>query len=338
MTSSSLIRLFTDRDKRYTITNLSNNDSNKILVTKICQSSLVAELFNRNSSRKNKLYLDPKNKIFIALIPSYSKKFINLFCCKMTMEKVYSKFSSYGLAIEGCFNVDPITMRPFIYQGYDIESANTIIDNNTNNPNNPIANDIYTMKLDQMPIDSGYLIIDNHQNVIITDLTKFKTFEPKGINVQYLEGKLLISDGKPFVPIDQMKNLLINNEVIDGSKVTIDYDKLKFRINNKEYPFDNLIKNTGPIKFVNKEYFEMQGFMVIGIDYENNLFIIYHKHIDYYNLILLLIESNCKDAIMICNNSNANIIWKEAGINKYNKTDFIGNPKIELSNVITFSS
>ncbi len=41
---------------------------------------------------------------------------------------------------------------------------------------------------------------------------------------------------------------------------------------------------------------------------------------------MFLKQVNCRDAIMVCNSKLPHIIWKQSGINTFNKTDFIGNP------------
>uniref|UniRef100_A0A6C0CAY8 Uncharacterized protein n=1 Tax=viral metagenome TaxID=1070528 RepID=A0A6C0CAY8_9ZZZZ len=80
------------------------------------------------------------------------------------------------------------------------------------------------------------------------------------------------------------------------------------------------------------------GMIVIAVDEDQNTLIIYHQSINKYNMISLLRFFKAKDAIIICNTDNSHIIWKECGINHYNKTDFIGNTNEIVSNVITFSS
>ena len=323
------------------VKNLSQKNDNPIYVSKICDSNLLRNYFKDNFISNDLPYLDPKSKIFIAVIPKGSQTFINLFCCKMTMENIHSKISDYGMALEGCFNIEPITMLPLLYQGYDYSSVTKNITPILKNPRDIKDFELITTSSQEIITEQAFLVIDNHTNISIIDGQQFLAYKPKGINVQYVEGKRLFRDGNPIIDLDLIKNVIVKNasglsREISGSHVNIDYDHLKIIINgNNIFNFSDI---GNKINFVNQDFFEMNGgALVFGTDKNNNLFIIYHRHIDFYNMILLLKAFDCNDAILLCNKSDANIIWKESGSNTYNKTDFIGNPKKILSNIITFS-
>lgn len=327
-------------DKCCIVKNLSQDDSKEILVANICQPFILNQYvqFFRPEQMTDILYLDNTSRLFFAIIPKKSKTFINLFCCNMTMENVHSKFANYGLALEGCFNIEPITNMPSFYQGYDYSTdANKIMSALVKN--NVLDMDILNISYPIVPNEQAFLIIDDHKYINIIDSKDLKTYEPKGVNVQYIEGKRLFNDGKPFVDIEQIKNVKImdngSERIVHGSKVTINYDNHQIKIDKEYYDFMDIGKK---INFINSEFFSMDNsLLVIAIDKNENLIIVYHKHIDIYNMLLLLKLFNSYNAILLCNSPNANIIWKEKGFNMYNKTDFIGNPNKKLSNIITFS-
>jgi hypothetical protein len=323
------------------VKNLSHDETKQILVTNICKSAIVNDFAKNYHSKNitNALYLDPDSKLFLSIIPNNSKIFIGLFCCNINMEKIHSKFGDYGLALEGCFNIEPITMLPSFYQGYDYLSVTNNITSTFKNGNAKDLN-ILNMKSPIIPKEQAFLVIDNHSIISITDAIGLKAYQPKGVNVQYVEGKFLFKNGKPFVDFNMIKNIKIINDngteiIVDGSNVTIDYYSLKIKVNNVFYDFSDIGQK---INFVNSDFFNLDnGLLIFGIDKKNNIFVVYHKYIDFYNILLLLELFDSRDAILLCNSTSANIIWKERGFNMYNKTDFIGNPKKMLSNVITFS-
>ncbi|XWV25271.1 hypothetical protein QJ856_gp0499 [Tupanvirus deep ocean] len=323
-----------------TIKNLSQDPKKSIYVAKICDSTIVTNYSkNFENDNKNKLYLAPNSRLFIAVIPNGSNIFYTLFCCNMTMENVHSKFNNFGLALEGCFNVEPITMLPSFYQGYEYSKfTGDIVTVLKKIKSKDI--EIITTTSANILYEQSFLVIDDHNIISIVDSKQFKNYQSKGINVQYIEGKKLFSNGEPFVEFDTIKKVNITNndgstKEINGSDVTIDYDNNFININKHVYDFSEINKT---ISFTNQEFFDMDnGLLVLAIDKNDNVFILYHRHIDFYNMLLLLKMFNCKDAILLCNSVNANIIWKESGFNTYNKTDFIGNPKTNLSNIITIS-
>ena len=80
------------------------------------------------------------------------------------------------------------------------------------------------------------------------------------------------------------------------------------------------------------------GMIVIAVDVNQNILIVYHQAINKYNMTSLLQFFNVKDAIIICNTENSHIIWKENGVRKIDKSNFVGDADEIVSNVITFSS
>src|SRR5690606_3133828 len=102
------------------------------------------------------------------------------------------------------------------------------------------------------------------------------------------------------------------------------------------FGFDDVAKKN--IEFLYDQFHQIDhGPLIYGVDMNGNSFVLYHKNIDTYNMLLLLKMFNCRDAILLCDSTKANLICKESGSNRYNKTDFIGNPKKFLSNIIAFS-
>lgn len=291
-----------------------------VYVMNLCDISGMNNFMKEIEPEANdNLYIDPSYKLFIAVIPSTSKYFIDLFCCKISMENIYNKFADYGLAIEGCFNIEPITLLPNFYQGREFGS-----------------DDMLTMTGKEINLNPSYLVIDNHSILRILNKQGLEQYKPLGINVQYVEGYQLYEKGKPSLDLSEMKNIIIDGKQISGKNVTIDYNNLKIQANNMYYDFSDI---GSKLIFQDERMFDTNnGLLVIAIDDNDNIFIVYHPHIDYFNMMLLLKIFNSKEAIIICSSSNAHIIWKENGYNTYNKTDFIGNPSDILSNIITFSA
>lgn len=312
--------------------NLNSTEPNRsIYVMKFCNSNIINNFIRQfNSNISNSIFFNPISNFFMAVIPKNSVYFVNLFCCKITMEDVYSKFNRYGLAIEGCFNIDTHSLFPFIYHGIDI-SKNHLINVSRKNSFSSTLN-------------SALLMIDNHQLSQIIRTSESRSYRPKGTNVQYTEGFLLYYKGKPFMDFSQMKNIIHGKVRIDGRRVKIDYDNYDVIIDDHIY-LEFTSTDTTSIKFTDGSYrFEYEvffrkerGLLLIAFDVNGNIIIINHQQSDLYNMMLLLSTFNIADAIMLCT-LDANVIWKENGFNTYNKTDFLGNPKKIVSNVIAFSS
>ena len=310
-----------------------NSEPNKqIFVAKICNIKSINIFYKTYQSKQNlvdTLYLDPNTKFVIMAIPKSTKFLVNLFCCNLSMENIYSRLSTHGIAIEGCFKIQSKTNIPKgEYSGFDPQTKKSFIKKNK-------IIDNY----------ASYLVIDNYQIIKILDENELSTYKTTGINTQYVQGRKLFENSQPIIPINQMKNVIIENipdlpkGKISGENVIIDYSnlKLKLKINNIETEID-FNKIGSEIKFEYEQFFILKSILVIAIDINSNILMFYHPKIDYFNMALLLQLFNIKDAIAICFSPNAHIIWKEAGLNTYNKTDFIGNTTDNISNVITFSS
>jgi len=82
---------------------------------------------------------------------------------------------------------------------------------------------------------------------------------------------------------------------------------------------------------------KLGGKMIIATDFNDDLIIIYHPNTDYFNLMLLLHSLNVKNCILICNGDKGHMLWKENGMNHYNKTDFIGDTTEIVNNVVVFT-
>lgn len=303
-------------DENY-IVNLDPNS--EFYVIKICDVKILQNFFKIDD-----IFINDTGKFFMSYMSDNLNPFISLFCCDITLNEVYSKIYDMGLAIQGCFNINHINDE-IIYKGYDIKN-NKEID--------------YNGKFDMD--GAGYLVIQSHSNLIILnpkEMNKLDLFD-----VQFIKGLLLYKNGKPFLSLDKMKdinNISIPNlpEKINGADVKIDYNKLKILINNVEYNFNDL-KNKFNFKY--PSFFNTNnGPLVIGKDKENNTIIIYHDKMDIYNMMKILDEFKCKDAVLICNTPNLGILWKGANKdgenNLFNKGDFIGDTDKKISNIILFS-
>ena len=241
------------------VVNLNEASDKEIYVMKFCSSDTVKSLLNLDSD------VSSRQPLFIALIPNTSKIFVSLFCCNIALEDIYQKFSSFGLALEGCFNIEKITGLPNFYRGISYKDPNNML----------------TTQGQKLPTPTAYLILDNHFISKIIDETELGSYQPVGVNVQYIEGQRLYKQGK-----------LVANAS------------------------DNIV-------------------LVLATDADNNVFMVYHKYI---TVMAILHSFKCSDAILLCSSPNAHILWKKAGLNTYNLTDFIGDPGDVVSNVVTFSA
>jgi Cu/Ag efflux protein CusF len=155
----------------------------------------------------------------------------------------------------------------------------------------------------------------------------------------YYAGKSI--DGTNLIqgvsPIPTASYLVIDNhhliKIMTGSELT-SYKSIGANVQCIEG--ERLMTNGEYVQF--DEDKNNTGMIVIAIDENKNTLIIYHQSINKYNMISLLLFFKIKDAIVICETDNSHIIWKECGIDYYNKTDFIGNANEIVSNVLTFSS
>lgn len=283
-------------------------------IIKICDAKLLRNFFDDN------IFINETGKFFISFLPNDLNPFISLFCCNISLNNVYDKISSVGLAIEGCFNYNKITNN-ISYKGYSLNGK--IIDYKGLFPNDK----------------NGYLIIQSHSNIKILNSSQINLLDL--FDVQFIKGPLLYKNGIPFISLEKMKNIKNINlpdlpNTINGSNVKINYETLTISIYNKEYSFNDLDKN---FSFKYPSFFKTNnGPLVIAMDKDNNIMIIYHDNMDIYNIMQILNKFNCEDAILICNTPNLNIMWKgDKENNYYNNKDFIGNPNKTVSNIILFS-
>jgi hypothetical protein len=301
-------------DKICSIQNLNNQPGKAIFVIKMKPgyAEYLSTMYKKHMTYfKDKLFLTPTEKLIIINIPSktretqqlktsilqYNNKQLN------TMYDIFTRFANYGLAIEGCINAEGIKKRP---------------DDGTN---------------------LAYLISDNHKLPYIISSEKFKKYS-QGVNVQhYIPGISLVEHGTATVNVNYMKKFVFNGITHPGSELVIDYDAKKFKFKEGSVDFKDYDNNgKGNFKFVNgTKWLDLHNILVVAIDNDNNILIIYHSRIDYFNLTLLLQLLHVKDAMILCE-GKVHLIWKEAGVlNTYNKTDFIGNPMDNAVNVIFFS-
>jgi len=322
---NDLVTYLREYHKCCMIKNLSSEfGKNEIYIAKICNVNSINKFYQIHQKKKgltDMIYCEPGTKFIAAIIPKHSEIFINLFCCKVTMMSVHNKISKYGLALEGCFNINPLNMTPDgTYQGTNF------------NTNKKVNIEGFNRK-------SSYLLIDNHKILKIVNYNELETYNNEGINVQCVEGFRLFETGRPFMDTTSMKNIKVNgidglpDGPIDGARVMIDYFNKTIKIDDKNYNFSEIGKH---IHFINESSFIMSGLLVVATDINDNILIFYHPKMDHFSMVLLLSLYDANNAIVICKSSKAHIIWKEAGMNKYNKTDFIGNISDPVSNVITF--
>ena len=255
---------------QYTLNNLNPLKPNRdIYVMTFCDSTIINNFAQTQAN--NNIYLEPHTKFFLTLIPNTTKFFVNLFCCAISMEKIHQRFSDYGLAIEGCFNVEPITMMPQFYTGTEMKT-----------------NKIINIRGTEPKLETAFLILDNHTITKIVNKTEFFSYGKFGSNIRYIEGLRLFDNG----------NVVITN-----------------------FPDNNT------------------GYLILAFDKDDNIFIMSHANTNMSNMLELLKIFMCKNAILLCETPNPHIIWKiNQATNRYNSTNFIGNPSDSISNVITFSA
>jgi len=141
---------------------------------------------------------------------------------------------------------------------------------------------------------------------------------------------------KGELPDDNLSYLIIDNHQHIKIMTGLELKTYKsIGINVQCMQGDRIMTNGLPQENMSNE---KTGMIVIAKDYANNIIIIYHPKITTYDMISLLFFFKTKDAIVICKSDNSHIIWKEHGMNYYNKSDFIGNTNDYVSNSITISS
>ena len=142
---------------------------------------------------------------------------------------------------------------------------------------------------------------------------------------------------KGALPIAMASYLVIDNhqiiKIMSGSELT----SYKSVGTNVQCIQGERLINNGVHVQINENDIDTE-MIVIAMDENKNILIIYHQSINRYNMISLLKFFRINDAIIVCKTENSHIIWKECGTKYRNKTDFIGNTNKIVSNVITFSS
>jgi hypothetical protein len=169
------------------IVNLSLDSQKEIMVAKICNQDLNNVLGTKS------LIIDTNHQLFMAFIPATSKIFVNLFCCNITMEDIHKKFTNFGLAIEGCFNIEKISNLPNFYRGYNFLDDNYIL----------------TMQGVKQSLPKAYLVVDNHRIQKIVSEAELSTYKPIGVNVQYIEGLSLYENGRPQKSLTSLDKKLL---------------------------------------------------------------------------------------------------------------------------------
>lgn len=137
----------------------------------------VLNLFDENIYDNDEY--DVKSNIFVGIIPSKTKCFISSIYHKITMNNLFNRISDFGIAIQGLFNIKPITFL-------------TECMTNTNDK-------------------ISYIIIDNHTKISIIDQHEIISYIPYGVNVQYIEGIKLYHNGKSYIDNIQTENICNNN-------------------------------------------------------------------------------------------------------------------------------
>src|SRR6266567_1183018 len=121
------------RGKKTIYQDLHNDPKKKIIMLKIQDISLIRKLYNNDINMIRSLTLNSDDSLIIFQIPSTTMLMINLFCCNFKMVDIYDKISTHGVAIEGQFNINPVTKKPNgRYSGGLLESETYILENNVN--------------------------------------------------------------------------------------------------------------------------------------------------------------------------------------------------------------
>ena len=284
------------------------NPDNPIYVLNSRDTSIINKFFNNDIIRTDK-----KSNLFMTFIPNTSKIMVSTFCCHVTMEKIHDKFASFGLAIQGCYGINPISMVPFYYSGYEIPFTGQINEKKT---------DTYMTNL----LDKTFLVIDNHVSIKIMNGEELVSYKPIGVNVQYIEGFGIYGKGRP------KSDFLGKSDI--GSKPAMGRPKPDFL---GKSGIGSTPERGRPKSYLGGASMEISP-LIIMTDINNNIMIFYCQYINLDSLMILLDKLECYDAIILCDSANVNIIWKERdNHNFYNKTNFIGNPSQNVINVVTFS-
>ena len=165
---------------------LCSDQNKKIIVAKIFNYKFMQDIYKKCTSRDNMIY-DKHAKLVITYLLSDTRPLINLFCCNLQMIDIYDKLSTHGIAIEGNFNINPLTKYPIgYYEGKSLKGTKIIKEE--------LLND-----------SMSYLVIDNHQIINIMYGSELIKYKSTGIYTQCVQGDMLIKDGKDIL-IDNDEN------------------------------------------------------------------------------------------------------------------------------------
>ena len=234
----------------------------------------ITNLFDTDANNKY-INMDYKKNLFMALIPKKSKCFISTIRHGTTMDNLFDKISDFGLAFQGFFNIQPITTLPSLCQ---------------------------TKCNSKSTEEIAFVVIDNHTNLKIMNYNNILSYQPIGVNVQYIEGIKLYENGISF-----MNSIYFNC-------------------------MDFASENNGQKSFL-KIFCQH---LLLAIDYNDNIYVIYHPNTNFTNIDNLLEDINCKDAVLLCNSGTSNIMWKYA--NQPKRNNFIGDQNETISDIIIFSA
>lgn len=182
----------------------------------------------------------------------------------------------------------------------------------------------------------GYAVIDDHHLRGLIGYDQGNSYQRKGMNVQFIEGSWMYRDGKPVKDRDMLMGVRLNGKKIDGSEVVLDRDNLEIVVRGVRYDYYN--RDETGLELVHEYAFDLTCYLVLGFDIKGQMFILYRRYIDYFDVCAILKHIECKDAIIICNGKSTRLIWKKHGeFDRYNNIQFIKNPDKAVTNIVMFS-
>jgi len=187
----TLYSIIKNYDDKSFFKEINNDPKKKMIVSSIHDMNLLHTLYPHHT-----MILDPKDFFLIFYIPNSTKIMINLFCCNFKMADIYHKISTHGIAIEGKFNINPVTNIPMGHYSGNIITKDI----------NPRQNHIKGKKILRK---NHYLIIDNHRLIKILDGCELINYKPTGINLQCVEGMRIISNKVPVQQNDKINSMIV---------------------------------------------------------------------------------------------------------------------------------
>lgn len=316
------------------------DDQNGPTIFKLCHTSVLIDFIKEKNSEKivKEFIIADSGKGFLAHVPKDSGYFINIFCCNFTMNKITSKISQSGFAIEGGFEIKYLENETFHLKGSNIDNGHAI------------RRDV---KIGGYTNYSGIVLIEDYKNVKIMSIAELLKYKQNGVHLEYISGLYVYKDGNPLISTNQMKNISDTRSgskiLIDGANVKLDYDKQTVNITNSDGSIESIHMddmefvdedaNFDGIGFVNSAYFDCSGSLVTIVkDLDDNLIVLAFERLDLVALNYILGMINCRDAVVINDDFDYRAIWKSnAKYNYHNHIDFIGNPNELVANSIVFS-